>query len=145
MDIKGRKLPRIRKKLAHTLGALLWYEDINAVETVHALLAILWGGWLLSPWWTTLEGFIIQRKFHNFVPEGLWGLCAVVLGVIWIWAVTRERYYVRRGVCLALCAFWSTTAVSLVLAVPESTSTVIYPLLAGGHAWVFWRLRLHLG
>ena len=120
----------------------IFREDTTFLEFLYAFLAFAWGLWLLSPFWDTFADLSIYRVMAEAGGELGWGLVPTLMGAIWMWAIFQNNYYARRNICLVLMVFWALAAAAFFAASPFATSTIIYPFLAFGHAWIFWRLGL---
>jgi hypothetical protein len=62
---------------------------------------VVWGLWLLAPWWTVLTRADIYQAMEDFMPEWGWGVNAVLAGTAQVYGVLERS---RRGLV------WGTVA-----------------------------------
>ncbi len=56
------------------------------------LYTTLWGIWVANPAWDTFSKSKIYSSLGDLFPEYVWGGAALLIGILSVYAVTRNRY-----------------------------------------------------
>lgn len=68
-------------------------HPINAYATIiMSLYTFMWGLWLATPAWATFGTAPLYSKMDDVGPEWLWGLIAVISGLVMLYGVLKPSY-----------------------------------------------------
>jgi hypothetical protein len=56
------------------------------------LYTILWGLWLINPWWDVFTSADLYSRMSELAPEWLWGLTAIMTGATIVYGAVRPSY-----------------------------------------------------
>lgn len=138
-----QKTPSIWMRPIRRLRRLLLDYNFEFAEFQVGLAALLWGSWLILPFWNTFES---SNSFHvlrdSGIEESWWGLGIALVGALQLIGLIWEHRSIRRFASFALVLVWLFISLMFILSNPAATATVIYPLFALSSAWAHWRIGL---
>jgi hypothetical protein len=53
---------------------------------------ILWGLWVANPFWTVFDQAPIYNWMMQVMPEWIWGVVAILVGLLMVYGVLRHSY-----------------------------------------------------
>lgn len=56
------------------------------------LYTTTWGIWVANPFWDTFSKSKLYDSLQYIFPEYIWGAASLIIGVLSVYAVMRERY-----------------------------------------------------
>jgi hypothetical protein len=130
----------IVQRALQRLKRLLQDADFEFTEFKNALLAILYGAWLLNPTWHTFASSHSYDAMAWLAPEEVWGTLICVLGLLQMLGFVGERRRMRQRASGVGVFVWASITTALWLANPASTAVPVYGLFTFSSAWSLWRL-----
>jgi len=126
------------------LDDLLWRRDFDSAEFLTAMIAVVWGLWLLNPAWITYTVSPSYAALALLVPEEILGAAMVVVALSQIVALLIDARCWRRVTALMMAAAWMFAGISFLWSNVPDSSGPTYVLLALAETWAFLRLgRMH--
>lgn len=122
-------------------------HDTAYMEFVHDLFVIMWGLWNIQPWIQVHTGdfaYVGSFDLSNYIAAWACFYGTVGMGILFYDRTDTTRLW-RKGMALRLCCFWAIVMYLHVRNMYFSPSTIIYPLIMFGEAWIFWRIRIKNG
>ncbi len=86
-----------------------------------SLYATLWGLWVSNPYWDTFSRSKVYSKLEYICPEWCWGLAALLIGVLSVYAVTRDKFSFLK--LLSKCGTILWLIIALLYVTTDFTST----------------------
>ena len=75
-----------------------------------SLYATLWGTWVVNPVWDTFAKSKIYANLGYIFPEYVWGGAALVIGVLSVYSVMRDRLTLLKFLSKCGCTLWLVIA-----------------------------------
>jgi len=95
------------EKLARTL-----LQPINpAVIVILGIYTVLWGFWVISPWWNVFAQSALYSVMASLAPEYAWGFFAIFCGSIVIRGAMKPIYWNLDIGALVGSMFWWIIAI----------------------------------
>ncbi len=123
--------------IARRVYSLLLREDFDYAEFQAAVIAALWGFWLLFIGDRTLDPVL-----RGPILGGLWGWGIFTMGVFQLIAIISNNYELRRGAALVAVVMWLFFTVRIFLLEPQRLLFPTAGMLSLGSAWGYLRLGL---
>ena len=123
-----------------SLWVRLFGHRVLYPEWQNAVTAILWGLWVLNPWGDAFANNLSFALLIQFLPEWLYGVIALGLGVLKLFALGSHRPCLRKQTTLCLALFWFLLSILIAFSRPASTGVVVYFVFAGSCALAYLRL-----
>lgn len=104
---------------------------------------LLWGLWLISPFWLT---FGSARLFHfmgGFAPEWAWGIWSVVAGISVCVHTAKQNFCGMSRSLGFLFWHWFTVAWLLWIGDWQNTAGLTYSTIAAYSAYLFLNVRIN--
>lgn len=112
-----------RASLHH--GEEVIIDTVRLAVFINALLLMFYGLWLMAPWWNVFEISSIYNEMSMVAPEWLWGLIALMAGVIkFIGALHNRRQWLRIS-SMAGFLMWGVIAACYLIAQWHSPTWII--------------------
>lgn len=121
--------------LVRLLGRAVLYPEWH-----NAVIAILWGLWVLNPWADAFANAPAFTITIRVAPEWMYGTVALGLGMSKAFALGSHRPFLRKQVALLLALFWFSISILVALSFPASVAVVVYFGYAGSCALAYLRL-----
>lgn len=97
-----------------------------------------WGFWLLLPEKTVeIPSYSLMGKIAD---DSAWGLVAVVLSLLRIWAIYKRSLWGRKSMSLVMTTFWIFVSLLVFFSEPPELGVPVYAMLALLSALVFLQL-----
>jgi hypothetical protein len=122
------------------LWLLSFEQDLDLL--LGGLLSVVWGLWLMSPFWNTYNAAFFFAAFAALGPPWIFGGAAVLLGTAKIYSTIRQVQPLLRCTAFALVMQWITVSILVFLGDPTNTAMVVYPFLATWNAWLWLRIKM---
>jgi hypothetical protein len=132
--------PGLVQRVVQRLTRLLRDADFEFTEFKNALLAILYGAWLLNPATHTFASSHSYGAMARLAPEEMWGALICALGLLQMLGFVGERRRMRTVTSGVGVFAWASITTALWLANPASANVVVYGLFTLSSAWSLWRL-----
>lgn len=129
------------RRLAFRLYLLLRWADPRIIEFGNALLAVVWGTWLIMPW-EAWSGSVIYRPLLHLAPEHVWGAVYAAIGATHVRVALSGSYRWRQVFSYVGVCKWSLVAALFISGQLHATATVVYGMVAVSSAWVVIRVGL---
>ncbi len=84
----------------------------RGVTIVTAFYTILWGLWVINPFWTVFTQAALYSGLEQLGSEWFWGGLAIVTGVLAIYTALKDSIKIKPYTCVALLG-WHWLLVSL--------------------------------
>lgn len=124
------------------VGFFLFYRQYEIGDILLGILGILWGLWVANPLMDTLA-LESYAGFISVVPEWVWGIGMLVLGIFTLTAaVCKHRYYFRAITLLLNVLIWSFISFQFLMGAPANTGFVVYLVVALDSVWAYLRLTI---
>jgi hypothetical protein len=81
---------------------------MRALWTVIGLYTIIWGFWLINPWWNVFNSAPLYSELDRFMSEWLWGLNAILAGTIMLAGAWLNSWKALAWGCGAGIYHWGT-------------------------------------
>lgn len=128
------------EKLVDRLVDLVYRRDFEYSEFQGALLAIVWGSWMLNPWANVFgEGW---RYVAAVAPDQAWGAAFLLCGLGQLAGLLFHRYGARRLFALCGAILWLFTSALLGM---ERVFHLAFPTTAIffiGASWGYLRIGM---
>jgi hypothetical protein len=125
------KMKRLHWILFHSEGAL--------TEMFLGLISLVWGIWVLSPFWDAFSSNYAFRVMAATAPEWAWGGAMTAMGLFKIYTILSERKSLKKLAFLISIFLWSCVAISFINAAPLAVGAPIYSLIVIANAFCVWR------
>jgi hypothetical protein len=125
------QLKRLHYILFHSEGAL--------TEFFLGIISLVWGLWVLSPWWNAFDGQVAFAVMQQIAPEWVWGCVMTIVGVLKVATILSEQPKAKQYVFLVSLFVWSCVAISFVASSPFAVGSPIYILFVFANAFCIWR------
>lgn len=101
------------------------------VELFVSLEILLWGLWVLSPFWDTFSSSAVFSGLKQVALEVVWGMVAAILGAIELILIHRGFQRVRQVITVINIFFFSLLAILYAIGNIQSTAALTYTIFAG--------------
>jgi hypothetical protein len=115
-----------------TALSLLYGRDVFYPEFCLSITAIVWGLWLLNPYWAAFSSTPTFAIMQQIAPEDVWGILVLLLGCFLLYGIARLARPAMRWSTLGLCLFWLIVTVSIGFSNFKGTGWVAY----AGYTWL---------
>lgn len=113
-----------------------------SVVVLLAVYTIVWGVWLVLPFWDVFSQAQLYSEMANVAPEISWGSTAIISGGITMLGLVRNNYwYERLGVGLTTW-HWFMVAIFYFLGDWANTGGITAMFLVCYSAYIFLKLKL---
>jgi hypothetical protein len=127
----------------NTVGKRLLYIvrecDTRPVELISCFLITLWGTLVIIPGISL--GGISFRILSVLLPETIWALIAIVIGLLAAYGLLLNGYIFRYWMLFVKAIFWACLAAGTILGNIMAPAWLFYLVLALSSGWAFLRLR----
>jgi hypothetical protein len=129
---------------ARDLCQLLFQYDPEALEIQKACMSTGTGIWIMwAGYEKQLDGSALYVLLKHLLPDWIWGLIFVAIGVFQMVALKRNAIQCRASGAMMSFVLWSFITALLTVTVTPSPITPIFALLALSDAWLYLRITLH--
>lgn len=109
-------------------------------EFLLGFVGVLWGLWVANPYAATFVLPSYAAFLSSGIPEWIWGLGYVVLGLATIIAALSKIHNLRLATIFMNILAWMFIAVMFIMAAPANTAFPIYITLSIFAIWLHIRL-----
>jgi hypothetical protein len=134
-----RLISKERDKFVYSL-----MRPINTASTIIiSAYTILWGCWIVNPFWNIFDHSPLYSWMQSVAPEGYWGGQAILVGVAITYGVLRNSY--RSLTCGAFIGFlhWLLISVGYFIADWQNTGGVTSLMISVYCAFVYLNIRIN--
>lgn len=119
-------------------GRVLAEHDTEPTELSGGLLKVVIGAWLLLP----MQTFSSAPAFGTIsvIPENLWGLFLVVIGIGHLAALRNGHPAWRRYAAFVGCFIWSAIGLTFLAANPVGIGSLLFLGAGIAQGWCYSRL-----
>lgn len=135
-----RQQQQLHVRFVLWLKTLFFDKDFEFTEIQNVTIKLLWGMWLLSPWWNTFANSVSFRAMSELANENVWGAGVVLIAVLHLAGLVFNIHFMRKYAIFAGFLFWLFVSIMLVRTNPSGTGTIIYPILTISTMWVYLRV-----
>lgn len=141
MTMNHEQTPHLWQRPIAWLLDLLADPDYYMSETQSAVLAMIWGAWLLNPLVNTFAQSFAYHYMAVVAPEHVWGALLLALGVMQFIGVMRWILRWRLAGLMLLSCMWFFQAL-LLYAGHARVLPIVFSVFSASTAWAFWRLSI---
>lgn len=103
-----------------------WQERFWRIEGYISCTAILWGLWLVNPYWDTFATTSLYVPMQHIAPEIVWGSIAIIAGGL-VLVMLLQGHQLRLMLAMGILSFvWTFIAATFITANIASTATPMY-------------------
>lgn len=107
------------------------FRPINtAAISILGMFSLLWGVWVINPWWTVFDNAHIFDFMTVLMPEWVWGALAILVGCTMLFGVVRNSYQSLRWGALTGFYFWLFGAITFFLGDWQNTGGITLLMVA---------------
>lgn len=126
-------------KLANRLS-----KPINtAAIVIMGIYTILWGLWLLSPFWRVFEESKQFDWLAQVMPEWAWGTVAISVGAVMTYGVMRNSFRSLSIGSLIGAVYWGLIAVGYYIGDWRDTAGLTKTMIALYCSFIFLNIRMN--
>lgn len=122
--------------------ALLKPINTSAV-IILGLYTFVWGAWIANPFWSVFSRAPLYDAMAVFAPEWVWGLFAIIVGIVMIYGVLKPSYRTLSNGALVSTWHWTTICVFYFVADWMSTGGVTCLMLGVYSAFIYLNIRVN--
>lgn len=126
-------------KLFKRLQYILFHSEGALLEFFMAFLSLVWGLWLISPYWDTFSATSAFTIMAQLAPEWLWGSTMTAVGIFKMYTILAENHRAKHYAFLAALFVWACVAISFIDASPYAVGSPVYSLIVITNAFIIWR------
>lgn len=114
------------------------------IELFNGILEVLWGLWLINPYWNTFAQSHSWSTLKNIANEYTWGCIILIIGLSHILALFGDKYYIiRRVALLSSIVFWTNILMMFSLSNVATTAIPAYFMLLMSYIWAYYKIERH--
>lgn len=103
---------------------------MKTLELWLAGLSLIWGLWVLSPFWDTFQSVRTYHIMSDVAPEWVWGLVMCLSAILNLFAMLRNHSILRRFALSGAVFIWFFISVSAGLSNYASPAAPLYGFVA---------------
>lgn len=107
------------------------------------VFTIMWGLWLVAPWWDVLSSADAFQFMDNVGPETVWGIVAIVTGIFTVRGAVSLKVKSLLSGSLVSALHWLMIAILCFLGDWQNTAWLTYFTIATYAAIVYMNIRVN--
>ena len=126
----------------HLAGALL--KPINpAASVILGVYTVLWGLWVVSPFWSVFARASYYSVMASLAPEVLWGIFALFCGGMMMYGAIKRSYRALTNGAGVMFGHWFIISLCNFLADWQATGGVTSMMIALYAGFVYLNIRVN--
>ena len=117
-------------------------KRLPSVEPLLAVGPILWGAWLVWPYWDSFGASPTFAGMERQLPEWAWGALFIAAGLVWLTGCLIHARWLRRVGTMACVLLWFFVAWLFAVTSLPSTASPAYFWIAVIDSFVFVRSEM---
>jgi hypothetical protein len=131
------------QKLAVSLRHILSIPVNNAISLITGLYTLLWGLWVINPYWEVFSRAPLFNALNSVAPEYVWGFIALVTGTFMVWGVLKHSAKsLGRGTFIGF-VHWTVIAGGYFAGDWQNTGGITALLIAIYSGYIYLNLRVN--
>jgi len=132
---------------ARSLGVSLYHRLSHPVNPASVIFfagfTMLWGLWVLNPWWEAFNQSAIYMTLNYFGPEWIWGLLATICGSVMVYETIRNNSFnACRGAFLGFI-HWIIIGIAFLLGDWQNASWVLCAMISTICAYIYLNVKVN--
>ena len=120
------------------------FKPINtAAISILGVFSLLWGFWVAVPWWDVFNQAEIFEFMTVLMPEWLWGVIAMAVGITMLWGVARNSWKSLITGALTGFYFWLFAAINFFIGDWQNTGGITLLMVAVYCGYIALNLRIN--
>jgi FtsH-binding integral membrane protein len=107
------------------------------------IYTVVWGAWVANPFWTVFDHAALYTSMANFMPEYVWGIVAVAMGLITVYGAVKRHYAALVRGAASSGFFWFVVAVFYFIGDVASTGGITALVFSVYAAFIYLNIRVN--
>lgn len=114
-----------------------------AAVIILGIYTVVWGLWVANPFWDVFHHAHLYAKMATFMPEWVWGILAISMGVITIYGAVKRHYPALVRGAATSGFFWLVVSIFYFAADWASTGGITALVFAVYAAFIYLNIRVN--